>query len=385
MFFVSRWQQSGEPDKIRLIELGPGRGTLLCDMLRTFANFPKLFSSLRTLQMVEASPMLLMEQEKALSSTLERYGKKLVSAEKPVEQLAPNEIRAEWFPSYHNVPVDPTYWTLVTAHEFFDALPVHIFERRLEGWRELMVDVTDLGTRAGGVTTYKASELLAGKQKQQEKEAGLRFVLSPQATPWTKLLVVQNDRFDGVQPGQRVEVSPLSWTIARRMGEWISGYEALKATPDNRVAPLSPEEEQRRAAPSRGGCGLVVDYGDAHWFGESFRAFKAHKLVDPLEHPGSSDLTANVDFQYLNNAVASTDARGYGLLSQRDLLMLLGLQLRVQKLVEQNPGRAQEIEGAAKRLVDSTSMGTQYKALCVSAPSVPHAGIEPNEEIYPFL
>ena len=73
MFFVSRWQQSGEPDKIRLIELGPGRGTLLCDMLRTFANFPKLFSSLRTLQMVEASPMLLMEQEKALSSTLERY------------------------------------------------------------------------------------------------------------------------------------------------------------------------------------------------------------------------------------------------------------------------------------------------------------------------
>ena len=210
-------------------------------------------------------------------------------------------------------------------------------------------------------------------------------MLSPQATPWTKLLVVQNDRFDGVQPGQRVEVSPLSWTIARRMGEWVSGYEALKATPDNRVAPLSPEEEQRRAAPSRGGCGLVVDYGDAHWFGESFRAFKAHKLVDPLEHPGSSDLTANVDFQYLNNAVASTDARGYGLLSQRDLLMLLGLQLRVQKLVEQNPGRAQEIEGAAKRLVDSTSMGTQYKALCVSAPSVPHAGIEPNEEIYPFL
>ena len=229
------------------------------------------------------------------------------------------------------------------------------------------------------------SSVLKASDLGKEPEKKLRYVLSPSETPWTKLLAVQSGRFDAVQPGQRVEVSPMSWVVARRMGELISGYEAQKVSADGRPMELSHEERERRAAPSAGGCGLIVDYGGAQFFSNSFRAFRSHKVVDPLELPGESDLTANVDFNYLNTAINSTDARAYGLLSQSDFLRSMGMGVRVEKLSKENPGRGSEITGAAARLVDTTGMGSQYKVMAVSAPPVPRAGTDPKEEIYPFL
>lgn len=378
-----RWQAAGSPASVRVVELGPGRGTLLGDMLRTFATFAPMANSLRTIQLVEASPMLIVEQEKTLQAALERVGKRLVPADTPLDKLGKDEIRVEWFPSYHAVPVDPSMWTITVAHEFFDALPIHIFEKRIEGWREVLVDV-DTGS-SGNVCVRANSSVLKASDLGKEPEKKLRYVLSPSETPWTKLLAVQSGRFDAVQPGQRVEVSPMSWVVARRMGELISGYEAQKVSADGRPMELSHEERERRAAPSAGGCGLIVDYGGAQFFSNSFRAFRSHKVVDPLELPGESDLTANVDFNYLNTAINSTDARAYGLLSQSDFLRSMGMGVRVEKLSKENPGRGSEITGAAARLVDTTGMGSQYKVMAVSAPPVPRAGTDPKEEIYPFL
>ena len=229
------------------------------------------------------------------------------------------------------------------------------------------------------MSVLKASDL--GK----EPEKKLRFVLSPGETPWTKLLAVQSQRFSDVQPGQRVEISPLSWIVARKFGELISGYEAQKVSGDGKPLPLTEAERKRRNEPSAGGCGLIIDYGGAQFFSNSFRAFRSHRVVDPLEMPGESDLTANVDFGYLNTAINSTDARGYGLLTQGDFLRSMGINVRIEKLAKQNPTRAKEIEGAAARLIDATSMGSQYKTMVVSAPPSQRAGTDPKEEIYPFL
>lgn len=38
IFFVARWQASGQPNALRLVELGPGKGTLLSDMIRVSAR-----------------------------------------------------------------------------------------------------------------------------------------------------------------------------------------------------------------------------------------------------------------------------------------------------------------------------------------------------------
>lgn len=40
------WQQLQQPSALRLVELGPGRGTLMADLLRSTAAFPAFASSL---------------------------------------------------------------------------------------------------------------------------------------------------------------------------------------------------------------------------------------------------------------------------------------------------------------------------------------------------
>ena len=220
VFFVSRWEAAGRPPRVRLVELGPGRGTLLCDILRTFSAFPDMMAALRSLELVEASPLLIERQEAALSQTLARLHRSLANADTPIEKLKPEEIRIEWFPTYERPAVDPESWTILVAHEFFDALPIHIFEKHAHGWREVMVDIDE---KTAPVSVIKAADL-----NKPPQEPGLRFVLSPGATAWSQLLVANSERFKSLQPGQRVEVSPVSWTAARRVGELVSGYPALR-------------------------------------------------------------------------------------------------------------------------------------------------------------
>lgn len=378
VFFVSRWEAAGRPQRIRLVELGPGRGTLLCDLLRTFSAFPDMMAALRSLELVEASPLFIERQEAALSQTLARLHRSLANADTPIEKLKPEEIRIEWFPTYERPAVDPEAWTMVVAHEFFDALPIHIFEKHAQGWREVMVDIDE---KTEPVSVIKASDL-----NKPPQEPGLRFVLSPGATAWSQLLVASSERFKSLQPGQRVEVSPVSWTAARRIGELVSGYPALRPGPDGQPAPPSEELASERAKPSLGGCGLVVDYGGYRFFSDSFRAFRAHEIVDPLSLPGQSDLTANVDFAFLAQALHMTDALSYGPMPQRAFLNALGLSLRVKKLVETNPSsRRADIERAAARLIDANGMGSQYQVMGVSAPRRSAATPTEPEEMYPFV
>ena len=57
---------------------------------------------------------------------------------------------------------------------------------------------------------------------------------------------------------------------------------------------------------TRGAC-LIVDYGhdDVNASTDSFRAFQSHKQVDPLEDPGMSDLTADVNFAYFKHLLSN--------------------------------------------------------------------------------
>jgi len=106
------WRQMGAPAPLRLVELGPGRGTLMKDALRAIAAEPELSAAL-TLHLVET-------------------GDKLRAAQ--AESLAGQE--AEWHEILADVPPGPL---LLIANEFFDALPVHQYECTGDGWRERLV------------------------------------------------------------------------------------------------------------------------------------------------------------------------------------------------------------------------------------------------------
>jgi SAM-dependent MidA family methyltransferase len=102
------FEQLGRPDDFRLVELGPGRGTLMKDVL-------KASRLVVPVHLVEQSPRLRAVQK----STLDGVG------------LAP-----VWHDSLAEVPVGPA---IVIANEFFDALPVRQFVRAGDGWRERRV------------------------------------------------------------------------------------------------------------------------------------------------------------------------------------------------------------------------------------------------------
>jgi NADH dehydrogenase [ubiquinone] 1 alpha subcomplex assembly factor 7 len=117
------WQAIGRPDPVNLVELGPGRGTLIADGLRAAARTVPEFPSALRMHLVETSPVLRDRQRRALAPIRPR-------------------IRPAWHRSLSSVPRIPA---LVVANEFFDALPVHQYVRATDGWRERMVGLSPDG------------------------------------------------------------------------------------------------------------------------------------------------------------------------------------------------------------------------------------------------
>jgi len=110
------WQQLGEPDPIILVELGPGRGVLIDDLLRAATAIPAFRRALR-LHLVEASRALRAEQEQRLG------------------RLSP-----VWASRFEDLPDGPM---LLVANEFLDALPIRQFVRGAVHWSERVVALND--------------------------------------------------------------------------------------------------------------------------------------------------------------------------------------------------------------------------------------------------
>jgi len=123
IWMAATWRLMGSPENVRLIELGPGRGTLMRDALRA-ANVMKGFVDAIVLHLVEINPILQTQQEK----TLERV-----------------PVPVYWHQTLNDVPKGPA---IIVANEFFDALPVDQAVKTANGWRERRVTVDSAGNFA---------------------------------------------------------------------------------------------------------------------------------------------------------------------------------------------------------------------------------------------
>ncbi len=112
------WNRMGQPTPFSLVELGPGRGSLMADALRAAAALPG-FLDAKELVLVEASPALRHLQQDRLG----RYQPQWLTSLSELKQQA----------------------TLLIANEFFDALPVRQFTRREARWLENMVGLSECG------------------------------------------------------------------------------------------------------------------------------------------------------------------------------------------------------------------------------------------------
>lgn len=117
----STWVALGRPMPATLTEIGPGRGTLMVDMLRTLDRLDPSFVTRIRVSMVEASPRLTEIQQKKLGGT---------------------RARPTWFANVADLPDVPL---LIVGNELFDAIPVRQFVKTVHGWRERMVTTDDNG------------------------------------------------------------------------------------------------------------------------------------------------------------------------------------------------------------------------------------------------
>ena len=166
LWTVVTWEAMGSPRAFVLAELGPGRGTLMADLLRAARVDPAFVRSV-SIHLVETSPVLRRAQEERLSQT---------------------GVAVHWHSSVDEVPAGAA---LIVANEFFDALPVKQFVRTATGWHERLVGIDATGKPA--------------------------FGLAPNAMPPDLL----PDWARAAATGEVVEVSPARRDVARAIGARI--------------------------------------------------------------------------------------------------------------------------------------------------------------------
>ncbi len=217
LWCADTWQRLGAPAALTLVELGPGRGTLLADLLRAARVVPGFREAL-DLHLVEVSPALRALQVQSLDG-----------------------VGATWHLSLAEVPQGQPL--LLIANEFFDALPVRQFERTPEGWRERLVGLTPKGD-------------------------ALAFGLSPPA-PHAEALLPEALR--DAAPGAVAEVAPAALSLAAEIGRRLvedSGAALIVdygyAAPDGRPTLQALRRHQREdvlAAPGEADLTAHVDFG----------------------------------------------------------------------------------------------------------------------------
>lgn len=112
------WRQMGAPARVRLIELGPGRGTLMADALRAAQALPDFHAAV-SVELVEVSPVLRALQEKTLANA---------------------DVPIAW---HHGIEEVPDGAAIAIANEFVDALPISQFVKDRDGWHVRMIGIAD--------------------------------------------------------------------------------------------------------------------------------------------------------------------------------------------------------------------------------------------------
>src|SRR3569623_2558816 len=105
------------PERGLVIELGPGRGSMMADALRAIRMLPACFDAI-DVHLIEVSPSLRAIQRDTLADV------------KPFQ----------WHHLLSDVPDGPA---IILANEYFDVLPVHQMVKKDTGWHERMVGVDD--------------------------------------------------------------------------------------------------------------------------------------------------------------------------------------------------------------------------------------------------
>ena len=276
-----------EKQTYNIIELGPGRATLLRDVIRT----------IETLKKIDIGSITLLESSEHFKNIQK-------------QTLTPLGYDIKWIHDLSECQEIHDSNKIIICHEFFDSLPIHVFERdSRDTFGEILVDFV---------------------------RNNFTFVKSARPTINCRLL-----KIDEMFPCSRympnsVEVSPLSWKFARDLAK--IGRDTCHT------------------------IGIIADYGLYGPSTSSLRAIKDHGILSsPFKYIGKADLSANVDFMALDFYLRSTYKTFFQ--TQREFLLSNHIAARASVLLKNYSNQAENAIGL-HRLTDENRMGNVYKFLC---------------------
>lgn len=294
----------------QLVELGPGSGALMGDVLKVVNKHVP--SENLSVHFVEFSDHLAKRQHETVCAP-QPLIESSVDGNEPyfMKSQTRHGNRTFWYYDVGKVPKD---FSLFIAHEFFDALPVHQFQRTADGsWREMLVTLDD--------------------------ENQLQLAVANRETIASKAYLTQSVQ-KLCEGADFIEISPNSAAILEQL--------VLRIT-------------------ENGGIVLLIDYGDYGFAknGNTLRGFKEHRVISNiLESTGTCDITADVNFAYLINAVKEK-CLVFGPIPQAEFLRNLGLDLRFEQLIKKCKSDQERtyLKRSYELLTSTQEMGERFKVV----------------------
>lgn len=304
LWCVGEWERLGKPNPVNLVELGPGRGLLMRDLLRATKNAEGFHEALRV-QMLEINPKLIAEQKERLKSS--GY-----SGLDPESHECDGQIT--WIDSVSQISELPT---IIIANEFFDALPIRQYVKVKKDWHEiaLVIDPDD------GMLRFDKRpmmpRILAGQVSLEHLKT---------------------------RDGAVIEESPESIEIIQIIAEHIKKFSGAALIIDYgyEVPPLLRSDNQYMG---------------------TLQAVKRHKFAPVLASLGEADLSAHVDFYALGQAARARAVEVSEVGSQGEFLKGLGIEVRLKSLQEKNPELRDALARQVARLVGAEQMGRLFKVM----------------------
>lgn len=157
VWLYAAWQASGRPANATLAEIGPGRGTLMKDILRVLHSLDAAFVANASVALVETSPRLREVQR---------------------QTLAAGSVKLEWHETVSTLPLAPLF---IVGNELFDAIPTRQFVKIGIAWHERAIGLDATGELAfvAGPATIDAAMLPA---EAADAPAGSIFEFAPART-----------------------------------------------------------------------------------------------------------------------------------------------------------------------------------------------------------
>lgn len=313
-WIVQEWRRFECPKPLRLVEFGPGRGTLMSDVVRTIGKLERTLDAVQ-IRLIEVSPKLRDVQNQTLSS----------QAKGLFDQI-------RWYSHLGEIDdrESTNGFTAFLAHEYLDALPIHKFvrDKSTGKWRELLIDY--------------------------DKNEELRYCIATMPRLSTRLLVPENF------PGDHLEVCPEAALQLEKVTQCLNATQkGCMLVCDYGFDDESTDYKQEKVESNP-----MLKSNSILSNRDTFRAFKNHESWHPLKDPGEADLTADVDFGYFKKHLKDK-AVVYGSVTQRDFLLKCGFQHRLSFLADKASSEKECLELKSGSDLIINEMGDRYRFMSI--------------------